>query len=220
MTSLFNQCCVDTHFAHTLVSYSSALQLAKGAHSITIGGEQRVFFNYFWQPDNPTGIFDFSRDVTTSAPNAGLGDNNEGNPFATILTGFAYGASLHIVPAVSDKSKDTAFFVQDNWKVTPKLTLNLGLRYEWSTPYTEGGDRLNFSNFTGDTGISLPVNRDGTGQFPQFGQIGELLGTTEFPIRAAVIPRWIETTSPRVLALRINSLPTRYCEAAQESSTG
>lgn len=181
MTSLFNQCCVDTHFAHTLVSYSSALQLAKGAHSITIGGEQRVFFNYFWQPDNPTGIFDFSRDVTTSAPNAGLGDNNEGNPFATILTGFAYGASLHIVPAVSDKSKDTAFFVQDNWKVTPKLTLNLGLRYEWSTPYTEGGDRLNFSNFTGDTGISLPVNRDGTGQFPQFGQIGELLGTTEFP---------------------------------------
>ncbi len=93
MTSLFNQCCVDTHFAHTLVSYSSALQLAKGAHSVTIGGEQRVFFNYFWQPDNPTGIFDFSRDVTTSAPNAGLGDNNEGNSFATILTGFAYGAS-------------------------------------------------------------------------------------------------------------------------------
>jgi len=160
MTSLFNQCCVDTHFAHTLVSYSSALQWAKGAHSVTFGGEQRVFFNYFWQPDNPTGIFDFSRDVTTSQPNASKGDNNEGNPFATILTGFAYGASLHIVPAVSDKSKDTAFYVQDNWKVTSKLTVNLGLRYEWSTPYTERFNRLTFSNFTGDTGISIPVDRD------------------------------------------------------------
>ena len=181
MTSLFNQCCVDTHFAHTLVSYSSALQWAKGAHSVTFGGEQRVFFNYFWQPDNPTGIFDFSRDVTTSAPNAGLGDENQGNPFATILTGFAYGASLHIVPAVSDKSKETAFYVQDDWKVTPKLTVNLGLRYEWSTPYTERYNRLSFSNFTGDTGISIPVDRDGSGLFPQFGQIGNIAGTTVFP---------------------------------------
>ena len=183
MTSLFDQCCVDTHFAHTLVSYSSALQWAKGAHSVTFGGEQRVFFNYFWQPDNPTGIFDFSRDVTTSAPNARKGDNNEGNPFATILTGFAYGASLHIVPAVSDKSKDTAFYVQDNWKVTSKLTVNLGLRYEWSTPYTEGSNRLTFSNFTGDTGISMPVNRNRDPNHPEldFGQIGNIVGTTVFP---------------------------------------
>ncbi len=182
MTSLFNQCCVDTHFAHTLVSYSSALQWAKGAHSVTFGGEQRVFFNYFWQPDNPTGIFDFSRDVTTSQPNAGKGDDNEGNPFATILTGFAYGASLHLVPAVSDKSKETAFYVQDNWKVTPKLTVNLGLRYEWSTSYTERFNRLQFSDFTGDTGFSIPLSRNQDPNNPEldFGQIGNLAGTTVF----------------------------------------
>jgi len=179
MTSLFDQCCVDTHFAHTLVSYSSALQWAIGAHSVTFGGEQRVFFNYFWQPDNPTGIFNFSRDVTTSAPNAGLGDDNQGNPFATILTGFAYGASLHLVPAVADKSKETAFYVQDNWKVTPKLTVNLGLRYEWSTPYNERYNRLSFSDFTGDTGINIPVAR--SADFPEFGNIGEIRGTTVFP---------------------------------------
>jgi hypothetical protein len=178
--SLFTQCCVDTHFAHTLVSYSSALQWAKGAHSIKFGGEQRVFFNYFWQPDNPTGIFNFSRDVTTSQPNAGLGDSNEGNPFATILTGYAYDASLHLVPAVADKSKETAFFVQDDWKATPKLTLNLGLRYEWSTPYTERLNRLQFNDFTGDTGISIAFDRDASGLFPQFGQIGAIRGTSIF----------------------------------------
>ena len=124
---LFTQCCVDTHFAHTLVSYSSALQWVNGAHSIKFGGEQRVFFNYFWQPDNPTGIFNFSRDVTTSQPNTGLGDSGEGNPFATILLGYPHDASIHLVPAVADKSKETAFFVQDDWKATPKLTLNLGI---------------------------------------------------------------------------------------------
>ena len=181
--SLFTQCCVDTHFAHTLVSYSSALQWVKGAHSIKFGGEQRVFFNYFWQPDNPTGIFNFSRDVTTSQPNTGLGDENQGNPFATILTGYAHDASLHLVPAVADKSKDTAFFVLDDWKATPKLTLNFGLRYEWSTPYTERFNRLQFNDFTGDTGINIPLSRNLDPNNPQldFGQIGEIRGTSIFP---------------------------------------
>ena len=181
--SLFTQCCVDTHFAHTLVSYSSGLQWVKGRHSIKIGGEQRVFFNNFWQPDNPTGIFNFSRDVTTSQPNNSLGDDDhrQGNPFATILTGYAHDASLHLVPAVADKSKETAFYVQDDWKVSPKLTLNIGLRYEWSTPYTERYNRLQFNDFTGDTGISIPVDRDASGGFPQFGQIGAIRGTSLFP---------------------------------------
>jgi len=179
--SLFNQCCVDTHFAHTLVSYSSGLQWVKGRHSLKFGGEQRIFFNYFWQPDNPTGVFNFSRDVTTSQPNSGLGDNNEGNPFATILLGYPHDASVHIVPAVADKSKETAFYVQDDWKVTPRLTVNLGLRYEWSNPYTERYDRLQFNDFTGDTGFNIPVDRDASAMFPQFGQVGEILGTSVFP---------------------------------------
>jgi hypothetical protein len=184
--SLFDQCCVDTHFAHTLINYSSALQWVKGAHSIKFGGEQRAFFNYFWQPDNPTGIFNFSRDVTTSQPNAGLGNSGEGNPFATILLGYPHDASLHLVPAVADKSKETAFFVQDDWKATPKLTLNLGLRYEWSTPYTERFNRLQFNDFTGDTGINIPVNRnlddpsDPNNPQIDFGQIGEIRGTSMF----------------------------------------
>src|SRR5207237_10879 len=70
--SLVTQCCLDSRFDHTLFSYSSALQWVRGAQSIKFGGEQRIFFTNFWQPDNPTGIFNFSRDVTTSQPNNGL----------------------------------------------------------------------------------------------------------------------------------------------------
>jgi hypothetical protein len=172
--SIYTQCCVDTHFAHALYSYSSALQWVKGAHSLKFGGEQRIFFNNFWQPNYPTGTFDFSRDVTTSRPNAGLGDGTtdspdpQGNPFATMLTGFAYGGQMNVVPAVADKSKETAFYVQDDWKVSRKLTINVGLRYEWSTPYSERFNRLQFSDFTGDTGVSIPGS-------------GEIAGTTVFP---------------------------------------
>src|ERR1700720_3771494 len=86
--SMFSQCCVDTAFAHTLFSYSSGLQWVKGPHSIKFGGEQRVFFNNFRQPDYPTGTFNFSREVTTQDPNGSLGSDNQGNPFATMLVGY------------------------------------------------------------------------------------------------------------------------------------
>jgi hypothetical protein len=180
--SMFSQCCVDTAFAHTLYSYSSGMQWVKGPHSIKFGGEQRVFFNNFRQPDYPTGAFNFTRDVTTQDANAGLGDNNQGNPFATMLVGFPSpeDSVLHIVPAVADKSVETAFYVQDDWKVTPKLTLNLGLRYEWSTPYTERTNQLQFSDFSGDTGFTIPVDRSADPTF-DFGQIGNVTGTTVFP---------------------------------------
>jgi hypothetical protein len=182
--SMFTQCCVDTAFAHTLFSYSSGLQWVKGPHSIKFGGEQRVFFNNFFQPDNPTGIINFSREVTTQDPNGNLGAANQGNPFATMLLGYPApdDSVLHVIPAVADKSVETAFYLQDDWKVTPKLTLNLGLRYEWSTPYSERFNQLQFSDFTGDTGISIPVDRNLDPEHPElsFGQIGNVIGTTVF----------------------------------------
>src|ERR1700756_1094319 len=183
--SMFSQCCVDTRFAHTLVSYSSGMQWVKSAHSIKFGGERRVFYNNFRQPDWPTGILNFSREITTQNPNGGLGAVNQGNPFATMLVGFPANADdsglaavLHIVPEVGDKSLETAFYVQDDWKVTPKLTLNLGLRYEWSTPYSERNNQVQFSDFTASTGFSIPVDR--SADFPEFGQIGNVIGTTIF----------------------------------------
>jgi len=182
--SMFTQCCVDTHFAHTLYSYSSGLQWVMGPHSIKFGGEQRVFFNNFFQPDNPTSIINFDRNVTTEDPNGNFGAQDEGNPFATMLLGYPSPSDsvLHVIPAVADKSVDTAFYVQDDWKVTPKLTLNLGLRYEWSTPYSERFNQLQFSDFSGDPGVSLPVDRNQDPANPQFnfGQIGNLIGTTVF----------------------------------------
>jgi hypothetical protein len=104
--------------------------------------------------------------------------DGEGNPFATMLTGFASndGSQYNIVPAVADKSKETAFYVQDDWKVTSKLTINAGLRYEWSTPYNERFNRLQFSNFTASTGINIPVS-----PAPGFPEIGNVFGTTVFP---------------------------------------
>ena len=176
--SMYTQCCTDTKFAHTLYSYSSSLSWVKHAHTLKFGFEQRQFFNNFWQPNYPTGFFDFPQNVTASTPASS--DTTQGNSFASLLVGFgaAGGASLiNILPSVADKSMETAFYVQDDWKVTSKLTVNLGLRYEWSSPYTERFNRQQFSDFTGDTGISvnLPNALNPSQTTPT-----ELVGTTLF----------------------------------------
>ena len=167
-SNLFDQCCVDTNFAHTLLTYSSALSWAKGSHSLKFGGEQRTFFNNFWQPDNPTGLFSFGPDATNQQP--GNGVVTQGDGFASLLLGYGDNSTgpLNLKPPVADKSKETAFYIQDDWKVNSKLTLNLGLRYEWSTSYTERYNRSSFSDFTDSSGVTVPG-------------LGELNGITVFP---------------------------------------
>jgi hypothetical protein len=167
-SNLFDQCCVDTNFSHTLLTYSSALSWVKGSHSIKFGGEQRTFFNNFWQPDNPTGLFSFGPDATNQQPGNGI--VTEGDPFASLLMGYGDNSTgpLNLKPSVADKSKETGFYIQDDWKVNSKLTVNIGLRYEWSTPYTERYNRSNFSDFSSPTGVTVPG-------------LGPLNGITVFP---------------------------------------
>lgn len=185
-TSLFNQCCTDTGFAHTLASYSSALSWVRGKQIWKFGGEQRIFYNNFSQPQNPTGFFHFTQGVTEQI--IGAGNTDQGDSFASLLLGYGdLDSHLTVAPSVANKSKETAFYFQDDWKVTPKFTLNLGLRYEWSTPYNERHDKIQFSNFSGDSGISLPYNvsspytATGFGNFPDLlDRTGDLIGTTTF----------------------------------------
>jgi hypothetical protein len=184
-SSLFNQCCTDTGFAHTLASYSSSLSWVKGRQIWKFGGEQRLFYNNFSQPQNPTGLFHFSTGVTASQVNPPTPLPFEGNSFASLLLGYGdpSGSQLTVSPSVANKSKETAFYFQDDWKITSKLTVNLGLRYEWSTPYTERHNNLQFSNFTGDSGIPLSYNVPspyGAGFADLLNRSGNLIGTTIF----------------------------------------
>jgi outer membrane receptor protein involved in Fe transport len=65
-----------------------------------------------------------------------------GNAFADFLLGYPNRAELTNVFVVTQELWSTSFYVQDDWKATDKLTLTLGLRYDFMTPPTEADNRL------------------------------------------------------------------------------
>jgi Carboxypeptidase regulatory-like domain/TonB dependent receptor len=174
------QCCIDTINGHTQYVYSSALSWVSGKHVMKFGGEQRRFFNNFYQPDYATGLFNFGKIITAQNPFGG-NPAEQGTGLAGMLLGFPDSGQLNIKYAVANESRETSFFAQDDWKISPKLTLNIGLRYEWSTPYTDRHNRIQYSDFAGDSGITVDLSSG----IPELQALGlgptQLKGTTVFP---------------------------------------
>ena len=157
--------CADTTETHTQWMYSSSFSKVIGSHSLKFGFEQRQFLNNFFQPCDVNGAFFFGKGETVQ--DIFNPSDAQGNDIASLLLGWPYSASIGTVPPTSNKSKDTGFFIQDDWKVNNRLTLNLGLRYEWSTPYTERYDRLAWNDYFADSGVDVPG-------------VGELKGISRF----------------------------------------
>lgn len=151
---LGQSCCTDTIKGQTQWMYDLQLSKVVGGHNLKFGGEQRIFFNNFWQPDYPTGQFGFSR--STTMQDVFNPDFSQGNGIASMLLGWGTSGHVGTQPPVADKSKDQGVYAQDDWKVTQRLTVNMGLRYEWSTPFTERFNRLVIVDYNGDTGIDVP----------------------------------------------------------------
>jgi len=156
-------------------SFNQDLSLLLGAHTIKIGANQRHFRIYNYRTSDPAGNFAFSRAFTgrTSA------DGTSGDSIASMLLGHPSSGRLGIAPQPAVGSNYLAFFVQDDWQVTRRLTLNLGLRYEIDYPNTERFNRL--TNF--DLDDPFPVGNISV-NFPA----ATGLGTRTIPLRGIVTP--------------------------------
>jgi hypothetical protein len=121
-------------------SFSGTLHKIHGAHQIRAGADYRIYRAFearYQRAVSPA----FSFDATYTRGPYNTSASLFGQPLAAMLMGVPAGnMERHASAALQDQF--VAFYVQDDWKATSRLTLNFGLRYELETPITERFNRL------------------------------------------------------------------------------
>lgn len=111
-------------------------------HNLKVGAETRLMRMNYFQPGYPQGHFTFSRATTNADPNQS--SSFQGNAIASMLIGWGSGGDYHIDPPSASASRYYGFYAQDDWKISRKLTINLGLRYDFDLPRTERYNRYSW----------------------------------------------------------------------------
>ena len=139
-----------------VTSHTGSVTLNKslGAHALKAGAEMRQYGERNNAPGNDqTGRYQFTNAYTRQSSASGT-DYNGLQAYASFLLGMPSTTSI-VRPATYDEySRTWGFFVQDDWRVSDKLTLNLGLRYELENALVEK-DNKSVSGF--DYGYVQPI---------------------------------------------------------------
>ena len=161
------------------LSWANNWLYTHGRHTWNIGWEIRRAYQDDQECQQCGGGFSFSN-LTTSDPTTGAG----GNAFASLLLGAADSASRQFANEEYLRNFSFSPYVQDNLKVTPKLTLNLGLRWDILRPFTEKNNNIVFFNAaTPDPGaINAVTGQPLMGALQKFGSCSGCAGFTRASI--------------------------------------
>lgn len=119
------------------LSVQPAMTRQSGKHLFKFGADMRLIRGNFFRNLSPSGSFSFNPQQT-GGPRADTPGG--GFALASMLVGFGSG-TLPVNNGVSIQNVYYGFYFQDDWRITPKLTINAGLRYEYETPRTERYNR-------------------------------------------------------------------------------
>ncbi len=135
-------------------TFGGTLTELTGAHSLRFGAEYRLMRENGFSYGNVAPRFEFSTNWTRgpldNSPAAPLGQG-----LASLMMGYPTGGRINTNASRAEQSTFTSVFVHDDWKVTPRLTINIGLRYEYESPSTE---RFNRSIRSFDFNTASPIS--------------------------------------------------------------
>ena len=155
----------------------------KGNHSIKTGFEFRFSNNLDKLRASYGGVFAFSDRATNSA-------------IASLLLGWVNSGSLATTDPLDSRTDYYGAYVQDDWKVTSKFTLNLGMRWEVDTPrwdrmnHQSGFDDKKINPVSGTPGVITFAGLDGVGKYAHrtdWNNFGPRVGFAYSPGRRMVV---------------------------------
>lgn len=153
----------------------------KGRHSVKAGVDLQRMKMAAFVSRNSGGQFVFDR-TYTQGPNPALTAINSGHGFASFLLGIPISGSMETTPRMMLFQRYNAGYIQDDWRVSSRLTLNLGFRYEYTSPYGEKFGAIGYFDpyaiepQTGLPGIYKWVPPGGYHSDPNYKTFGPRLG--------------------------------------------
>ncbi|MBL8241016.1 MAG: TonB-dependent receptor [Bryobacterales bacterium] len=155
----YTELSVDTNTKRrtTYQTYQGTFTVLAGAHSLRTGAETRIFRENGFNYGNVAPRFEFAR-AWTRGPLDTSAVAPIGQGLASMMLGLPTGGRINNNASRAQQSVYYATYLQDDWKLSRKLTLNLGLRYEWDGANTERYNRsiLGF-DFASASPISAPA---------------------------------------------------------------
>ena len=140
------------------LAFLPSLTLIRGRHTLKIGGDVRRLTHNYAQSNTPSGIFDFNSVFTANDPFAPQG----GWGFASFLLGTGSSNRGITTPGlVAGQMIYRAAYINDQWQVNDRLTLNVGLRWELSGNFSERFDNMtvlaldSVNPLSAETGLDL-----------------------------------------------------------------
>jgi hypothetical protein len=167
-----------THIANELLTW------VHGAHTVKFGGEYRHLQQVFRVNNNQSGSLGFDSKST------GLPGLASGNPFASFIVGAVDNANMNVYNITKYGAEQRAYslHIGDTWKVSSKLTINYGVRWDKFTPTFESSDRLAFFSFKPNPGAgNLPGSVGYAGN--DWGAASTGVRYPEDPFNGAFAPR-------------------------------
>lgn len=125
---------------HNIYSVQSTMTKIAGSHSFRFGYDFRAYRENSFGAGHAAGRYDFAQNFTR-----GPLDNSTsaavGQSVASFLLGLPTGGTIERNASRSNQVLYNGMFIQDDWKITPNLTMNLGVRYEYEGAMDERYNR-------------------------------------------------------------------------------